>query len=546
MAIKNILRKYYAEILVILVGIILGYFLMFSTFEVENNKLLIATKAWSDFASHIPLIRSFSLGNNFPPQYPLFPGEPIKYHFIFYALVGLLEKAGIRIDIALNSLSILGFTLLVLVIYLISKELFKSKSIGLISIAFFIFNSSLSFIYFFDKFPLSTNTIKQIVSNHDFLSFAPYGSGIISAFWNLNIYTNQRHLALAFALSLSVILVFIKKINGSLNIKNEKLLFLSIGLIFGILFFFHIAVFLMTAIVIFLLAVLFKKIRKNALLLLIPAALIAFPQYKYLTSSIGYHIHFVFGYLVSENLSAANFFQFWIYNLGLSLFLIPLGLLTTKNIQRKIFIPFFILFIIGNAVQFSPEIAANHKFFNYFIIFGNIYSAFFIYMLWVNKNIILKTISISLFLFMTLGGIIDLFPIFNDNKVEISDYKIDQRALWIKNNTNPNSIFLNSEFLYDPASLAGRKIYLGWPYFAWSQGYNTDKRFSQLSDILGSREKNTACELLESNNIDYVEIQSTPDSNFPPNSQVFSKYFKPVYKDINNNYSIYNVKGSCQ
>jgi hypothetical protein len=67
---------------------------MFSTFSYKDGNMLIASKAWSDFASHIPLIRSFSFGNNFPPQYPLFSGPPIKYHFLFYAFVGLLEKLG--------------------------------------------------------------------------------------------------------------------------------------------------------------------------------------------------------------------------------------------------------------------------------------------------------------------------------------------------------------------------------------------------------------------------------------------------------------------
>ena len=47
--------------------------------------------------------------------------------------------------------------------------------------------------------------------------------------------------------------------------------------------------------------------------------------------------------------------------------------------QKKIFISFFSLFIIGNLIKFSPEIAANHKFFNYFMIVGSMFSAYFLY-----------------------------------------------------------------------------------------------------------------------------------------------------------------------
>src|SRR3972149_7715118 len=135
---------------------------MFSSFTSNENSLLISSKAWSDFTSHIPLIRSFSLGANFPPQYPLFPGEPIKYHFLFYAFVGYLEKIGLPIGFALNIPSVLGFIFLLLMIYFFSKMIFKSKVVGLTSIFFFLFNSSLSFLYFFKTHPVSILSIKQI------------------------------------------------------------------------------------------------------------------------------------------------------------------------------------------------------------------------------------------------------------------------------------------------------------------------------------------------------------------------------------------------
>ena len=109
MKIKQFLFRNYPEIIVFVLGSIFGFFLMFSTFSSMDGNMIISSKAWSDFASHIPLIRSFSLGSNFPVEYPLFPGEPIKYHFIFYYLVGLLEKIGLNIGLALNIPSFIGF-----------------------------------------------------------------------------------------------------------------------------------------------------------------------------------------------------------------------------------------------------------------------------------------------------------------------------------------------------------------------------------------------------------------------------------------------------
>src|SRR4030042_3640834 len=103
--------KHLRLIILIFCCLTISSYLMFRTFsyDTQTSSILIASKLWSDFSAHIPLIRSFSLGQNWTPQYPIFPGEPIRYHFLFYLLVGMLEKIGIRIDWALNIPSLIGF-----------------------------------------------------------------------------------------------------------------------------------------------------------------------------------------------------------------------------------------------------------------------------------------------------------------------------------------------------------------------------------------------------------------------------------------------------
>ncbi|HSW98127.1 MAG TPA: DUF2298 domain-containing protein, partial [Candidatus Saccharimonadales bacterium] len=261
--------------------------------------MLIAGKAWSDFANHIPLIRTFSFGNNFPPQDPLFSGEPIHYHFLFYMFVGFLEKFGVRIDYALNIPSALGFFALLVMIYIFAVKVFRSKGVGILSVLFFLCNGTLSFFEFFRQHPFSNKTIQDIITNTTFPSFGPYDHKIVSAFWNLNIYTNQRHLAAAYALGLLIIYLVLfhsrseKRQHASLSeadfthplipsqegkhttervpllgggwgwvtstfrdplgIKEGKInwdLCVILGFVLGFSFFFHLAVFLMTSIVI--------------------------------------------------------------------------------------------------------------------------------------------------------------------------------------------------------------------------------------------------------------------------------------------------------
>jgi hypothetical protein len=544
MKIKNFFLKYIPELIVLTIGTLFGIFLMFSTFSKKDGFLLISTKAWSDFASHIPLIRSFSLGLNFPPEYPLFPGEAIKYHFGFYFGIGLLEKIGIPIDLALNIPSVIGFILLTFVIYVFAKLIFKSKSVGILASLFFIFNSSLSYIYYFRNNPISLESIMNIPLINNFQSFAPYGDGIISAFWNLNIYTNQRHLALSFFISLFILYFFINPVfkNKKINYKISILL----GIILGASFFLHLAVLLMTGLTIFFLGLLNTKIRKSAFVILFIMALLSFPQYLYLSSSGGYNLNFNPGYLIANDLTIINFIKFWTYNLGISIILIPFGFIFSNTKQRKIFISIIPIFIVGNLFQFSPEIAANHKFFNYFILISNMFSAYALFILWNKKYFLKPIVAIMLFL-MLFGGIIDFFPLFNDHKVSIPDYELKKESMWIINNTSPDSIFLSNNYLYDPASLAGRKVFLGWPYFAWSQGYDTETRAKILKDILESKNEKQACEKLLNNNIHFVEIfiEKRPNPDVPQVSEMWNNKFKASYKNLNSNYSIYDVGKNC-
>ena len=116
--------------------LLFSWWLMWHTFDYRQKTLFIATKAWSDFSATLPLARSFSWGKNWPPEHPLFPGEPIKYHFLFYLGVGFLEKLGLNLGWALNLPSLLGFWGLLVMIYLLTKLLFKNKSIGFLTVIF--------------------------------------------------------------------------------------------------------------------------------------------------------------------------------------------------------------------------------------------------------------------------------------------------------------------------------------------------------------------------------------------------------------------------
>lgn len=537
-------KKKVVEIVFFILIFIFSWFLMWKTFHIsKDGNLEIAGKVSSDFAATIPLIRSFSLGQNWPPQYPIFAGPPIRYHFVFFSIVGVLEKVGIPLDWALNSLSIISFFLLLLAIYLLTKAIFRSRFVSITSCVLFLFNGSFAFLEFFKKYPLSIHTLTDIANHDSFLAFGPYyGNKIISAFWSLNIYTNQRHLALAYAIFLLLVLVIYQASRNNNKLSLNKTLVW--GIIIGLFPFIHLSVFAMMEITLFIFWVVYPHIRKNILLVIGISLIIALPQIMYSGAGNFQGKLFHPGYLI-ENLSFFSFIKYWFLNLGLITILAPIGFILAKKTQRKIFLPFLVFFVVGNLFQFSPEIAGNHKFFNLFIIGANIFAAYSIYNLW-KHSLVGKTVAVFYLILMTISGIIDIFPIKNDGYIEIKDGKNNDVEQFIINNTPKDSVFLNASYIYNPASLAGRKIFLGWPYFVWGTGYDSGKRYKIMKNIFESGNKDEVCKLAKINNIDYIALEDTNDPNLPRiNFGFFLANFGLEYDNKQLNFYIIDVKKNC-
>jgi len=519
-------RKIFGEAIVVVLFLLFSFLLMFHTFGYDSaqKNILIARTLWSDFGSHIPLIRSFSMGNNWPPEYPIFPGEPIRYHFLFYLLVGMLAKIGFRLDWALNLPSALGFALLLWGIWTLATTLFKNKAIAFLSILFFLFNGSLSFIKFFTRQPLSFR---------DFPAFGPWDGGVITAFWNLNIYTNQRHLAWGFALGIWFLVWVVSS-------KKPIIGALLWGLSIGALPYFHQPTLIIMAILMGTNFLFFPRLRLPILiaasigLFLIAPQLLTMPK----TESLSWFP----GYLIFDRFTVPNFLSFWFQNLGLHALLVPLGFFILPSRAKKILLPLFFLFILGNLFKFSMEVAANHKFFNFALILGNMVSAYVIISL-IRRNIV----TVVLILFLTLSGIIDFLVIAGDTKGPLPDVGNNQTASWIATNTPKDALFLNSSFLYHPASLAGRKIFLGWPYFAWSAGYDTYGRMAEMRTMYESKDPKVFCPLLTKYGITYITVEDTKnDPNLP---RIDTKYFesraKPVFTDTERDTRIYITTDLC-
>jgi hypothetical protein len=513
--------------------LIFSGWVMFHTLSYSPDKqgILIAGKAWSDFGGHLPLIRSFSFGSNWPVQNPLFPGEKIRYHFLFYAVAGLLERIGFRIDWAVNFPSIVGFWGMLMMLLILSKKLFNAYSVGLVAIVLLLFNGSLSFIRYFDTHGISVESVKQITEVTSYPSFGPWDGSTIAAIWNLNIFSNQRHLAPGIALALVIIyLINFRRVHPAI-----------LGSLVGILMFLNEAIF--AGVGIFLIWHFLISPRDRIYLLKSGYYGLPWLMASRLIIESSAKIQYKPGFLLTGLLTWETFARYWFDNLGLHLFLIPIGVLIAPIKAKKLLLPLLTLFAIPNIWQLSVDMFNNHKLFNFIMVIGVLFSAL-VLVRW--SRTILGFLIIPIFVFMIFSGVIDFFAFKNDTYFTASDRPTNPDIEWIYQNVPPESVVLNSTWFYHPASLAGRPIYNGYTYFTWSHGYDSYGREAILKQIYESPTKVLACQLLTSHHIDYVELSDHPESYLHPNFSMWRNEFVSAYNNPTSEITFYDVKESCQ
>ena len=136
---------------------------------------------------------------------------------------------------------------------------------------------------------------------------------------------------------------------------------------------------------------------------------------------------------------------------------------------------------------------------------------------------------------MIFSGILDIFPIINDYSGGVDDVAHSLAQQWILANTPVDSQFLTASYMYNPASMVGRQIYLDYGYHAWSMGYD-DHHKRQLLPKLWSANipLEQWCGLMIQENLDYVIVgpgeKSVEDGRINVEQSRIVRDMLPVYR----------------
>jgi DNA-directed RNA polymerase subunit RPC12/RpoP len=269
--------------------ILLAAALVFSTWlmdaRLSGSPLTVSSNTWGDTGLHVSLARSFSEGHNYPPEYPFYGGEPIRYHFGYDFFAGALEEAGLPIRLAFNLPGALGFTALILLVFELARWLFRNVAVGLMAVVLLITNGSFAFLRYFQLYNVSSvfdfAGISKAVSHlwdrqpapfsDRYLAVGPYfvegRVDKISIFWTLNVFLTQTHLIVAMATVIFLAYAIIRPLRETGHLSTTRSL--ALGILMGLTFWLN-GILFMGATVFFLAFFFLHGPRAGLLPLLVP------------------------------------------------------------------------------------------------------------------------------------------------------------------------------------------------------------------------------------------------------------------------------------
>ena len=107
---------------------------------------------------------------------------------------------------------------------------------------------------------------------------------------------------------------------------------------------------------------------------------------------------------------------------------------------------------------------------------------------------------------LTVTGIYDFVVVLKDNDSghRVSVNLESSLTAWLSGNLGKNDLILTPEYSMNEVTMSGVMLYLGWPYYAWSAGYDTYYRAEQAVVMYTTASSQVLKETVEKEYITYI------------------------------------------
>lgn len=545
----------------ILFGLLAAFitYMMFYVFYMKDGILYSGLTVYGDYAPHTAMIRSFSMGNNFPTQYPHYGGADVKYHFMFQFLAGNLEYLGMRMDVAYNIVSLTSLTGFLMLLYQLALRITGKMCCGVLTIFLFFFRSGMAFYRFVWEHIQAGNLLETLTEN---VSFIGYTTNENWGLWNFNVYLNQRHLAFGLLMVTLALYLFMDWLEtGTMHEEKgfvwmKERLFskegwrsrnleqaLLMGLFLGLCAFWNGAAVIGGLLILCGFAV-FSDGKLDYLIMAAVTIFFSYLQTKIFISGSAMSPQIYLGFLAEDKtVWGVVKYLFWmsgVFFLGL----LVLGWFMRRR-ERAILLGFIFPTIFAFVLLMTPDINVNHKYIMISYAFLTIFWAWTICNFWtgerVKRNVKIaderktedieneikketsqsdvktgrdrkirkfagKVLAAILTICLSITGIYDFAVIVKGNGPgrRVAVNMNSDLTCWLAEHLDKNDLLLTPEYSMNEVTMSGVMLYCGWPYYAWSAGYDTNYRAAQAVTIYTTSDSETLKSTVKQEKITYI------------------------------------------
>jgi hypothetical protein len=473
---------------------------------------------WGDWAAHLSFTGSFAYGHNFPPEFPIDPGNHLGYPFMMDFLAANLVPLGSSLTSSLVLTSGLLGLAFPAVMYLAASRFAGGRAGGAIATVVFLMSGGIGFVYL-----LGDLSVRGLAV----LSHLPreYTLDRELNFQWLNpvlaYLVPQRTTLFGFSLALIVLLLVWTATREELGWPA----YLFAGVVAGLMPAFHVHAW-GTVVALSAFWFLFTR-RREWFAFFVPAVVLAAPVLVWMwppaNNSYCGNVGTFFGYCLEPGWlsytdikrdgllwAVPDFAWFWIKNTALLIPLIIAGHLLNRWIPTRFatwFAPMWLWFAVPSVIVLQPWDWDNTKFFIFFALLGSIVAGAVLAALF-QRGAVGSVVAAVMLVVMVLSGGLDLA---RARDTTVSSYQfVDTRGLqladWVRSNTPPDAIFVVADEHNSPIpTLSGRRVMIGYPGWLYTYGLADYGQKTNDAQLILQGDPSTP-ELLKMYHVSYVLI----------------------------------------
>ena len=476
------------------------------------NGLHSAGVTWGDLPIHFGLASRFLYADGLPAlEHPLYLGGRLNYPFLPDYAAALLAAQGLSLRYAFIVGGLIPIAALCLLLHGLTRLWLGPDApprASTLTLGLFFLAGGLGFALFIarlfdgDASPLAL----LATTNATYLDPHVLKSGHIG-----NLFIAARTASFGMTLGAAALLVLGHLVQAE-GTPPPRHAFALAGVLVGALPLVHGHSFVVLVGVVACYALLARRHGAAWLTCVVPLALFALPQLKWLADSgAPGNLRLVSGFLRPAP-NAAEWLLDVLLGVGLPLVLVPLGWLATPRASRMLTAPLLLLLPLANLLTFTPSFYDNVKLLAWFDVAGSVLCAGLLAS-W------LRPAAIFAFAACTASGWLAVgHELVNDAWV-MSDADVHLAEL-VTTHTPPDAVIATAASYHDPvALLSGRRVVLATPRMLISHGLDPHSRVLDLVNLYAGGPP--AVEVITRLGVDAVVVGPRERAAFPRLDEVF-------------------------